>query len=970
MMKKKPIKFTQVNATDKNLTTGCKKELLVFLAKDHDYEMRNTQPKIAMMDLAILSSIFNIGFVIYQAETTANSTLVFHPHRQRAWLETIKIIPQIKISFDKKDSHQKSIHFIALSYHDNDKYSYISCDNLPTALHDAEIFVKSLTSGFQRGQSIELAKEWIKDRTFKEHEEFIANSNEWAIDDMTDQLTEEIIYTFVRMIDPYSVKYREHNPDGVLSVDGNIVINYESMRSLKPGIWLKQHLIDAFVKSLTSIKDVARGKLVLISPTDLAEIALVRHDHTFNLDKRQDTRTYNYATYKCQSLIERINKAQDVCIIVHNNGGHYFYVEFSMMNALTNQKFELKIADSLYSGKKLSWRGYHAKLKDTQILLLLKELRPHFSYNFDEAEEVTIQPDMYECGVHCCRRMYSRVINRKIIPKNEIDEKLGTPIIFRLKIAQMVIENASYITLYASETGSFPVNFDEDEMPTTIGLKIVTFDIKRKSQYPDEKDVDVTGLLETNKINNYIIDDTEFENEIFKSNESFVGKSSNESTWSESINSGDKYHSNKFGLDVLDMKDKDVIDIKSTEKKPPTNLKFKINTKDGDDGDELDTEVQQITKRKIAYLTTETNSYYKRMREAGIIKEGTNSGKIEKYVKKQPRIDNKKKDFVQILNNKYDIAMLEDDWDKPKSSNYAEHVELDLVEKQKDDLVNRYLQPKIQELLLENPNENEVTMNEHWHEFYFLPSQYEAEETEVRDDENGPRIDVLLQTMDNEIALVQQEYNSTLVEFKRENKKKRRIITKKVAKLHEKLVDLKAEVSIRTFERQKVKIFHKSNSIYAIKIEGDVDNEYTWKYLAVYKGDDDKYYESRVSYQWLVDNFEESYLEALKEHKMMGGYMIYNDSELQYVRKFPIEDYIKDKTHRFNQALWKYQIKDKSMKIWSLRATVTFDKKTFDKEHTNTDHNPLDVSIITTFSVCFQKTNRKKVQVTKKISIT
>jgi hypothetical protein len=175
------------------------------------------------------------------------------------------------------------------------------------------------------------------------------------------------------------------------------------------------------------------------------------------------------------------------------------------------------------------------------------------------------------------------------------------------------------------------------------------------------------------------------------------------------------------------------------------------------------------------------------------------------------------------------------------------------------------------------------------------------------------------------------------------------------------LVDLKAEVSIRTFERQKVKIFHKSNSIYAIKIEGDVDNEYTWKYLAVYKGDDDKYYESRVSYQWLVDNFEESYLEALKEQKVMGAYMIYNDSELQYVRKFPIEDYIKDKTNRFNQALWSYQIKDKSVKIWSLRATCTFDKKTFDKGHTNSDDNPLDVAIITTFSVCFQKTNRKKI---------
>ena len=55
--------------------------------------------------------------------------------------------------------------------------------------------------------------------------------------------------------------------------------------------------------------------------------------------------------------------------------------------------------------------------------------------------------------------------------------------------------------------------------------------------------------------------------------------------------------------------------------------------------------------------------------------------------------------------------------------------------------------------------------------------------------------------------------------------------------------------------------------------------------------------------------------------------MIHNDSELQFVQKFPIQDYIKDKTHKFNEALWEYKITDKSMKIWSLRCVVTFDRK-------------------------------------------
>jgi hypothetical protein len=34
-------------------------------------------------------------------------------------------------------------------------------------------------------------------------------------------------------------------------------------------------------------------------------------------------------------------------------------------------------------------------LINAKVLLLLKEIRPHFSYNFGEADEVTMQPDSF-----------------------------------------------------------------------------------------------------------------------------------------------------------------------------------------------------------------------------------------------------------------------------------------------------------------------------------------------------------------------------------------------------------------------------------------------------------------------------------------------------------------------------------------------------------------------------------------------
>ena len=99
-----------------------------------------------------------------------------------------------------------------------------------------------------------MANGWIKDRRNKKYIVFAATNTEWEFEDMIILLQNSNIIPFLRMIDPYAKKLRKHNPDVALSMDGKIVVQYDSFRSLSPKIWIKQYVIDAFVKALSTYK--------------------------------------------------------------------------------------------------------------------------------------------------------------------------------------------------------------------------------------------------------------------------------------------------------------------------------------------------------------------------------------------------------------------------------------------------------------------------------------------------------------------------------------------------------------------------------------------------------------------------------------------------------------------------------------------------------------------------------------------
>ena len=64
-----------------------------------------------------------------------------------------------------------------------------------------------------------------------------------------------------------------------------------------------------------------------------------------------------------------------------------------------------------------------------------------------------------------------------------------------------------------------------------------------------------------------------------------------------------------------------------------------------------------------------------------------------------------------------------------------------------------------------------------------------------------------------------------------------------------------------------------------------------------------------------------------------------------------------NKQLRFPDIIWKYEIANKKIKIQYIQAVVTFDKKKTNCMVTDIGKDPMDVMIMTNFSVCFLKNN-------------
>ena len=555
------------------LTPLLKKELLKFIARDYLYNLRDHERSIIAMDLSMLSLILNVKFVTYIAETNDNKSLFFG---QRAWREKLESIPRVLTTFDVKSSikSEDNQYVAIISLHNKNKYSYINIIQRKNVLEDAAYYVKAVAENINGSDPqllLDKALEWNNDREGKNP----ASSIAWEYEDIIGRIEGINLQPFYRIFDPMLPKYRKNiNEAAMAMVDADEmldIIKIDSFQSLRPGKCISNHVMDGFVRSLASFDSVKCGKIVILSPLDVSAISFVKNNKSFDVDERK-----KYASHYYQSFIERINKEECewIYFIVHNNNYHYYCIELNLKESSLTETYQLHIADSLdVDPEPKLYRDYYDLVMPSYVLVMLKELRPHFGYNFERANNLSIQNDGYECGVHCCRRVYSMVKNNQIISPETIDIKLDSTKKNRLLMANLIISNATFISRYLSPTGSYPHIIYNDQVPMPIIPKIYKYNTIRKTQFPSEIDISVTEKIEpTSEFNTDIDVESVSSNLVDLNNYETLNRSCTSSVWSSSVNSGDRLHSNNYGLNPKDNIVKEPINI------PETPVKQKLQS--------------------------------------------------------------------------------------------------------------------------------------------------------------------------------------------------------------------------------------------------------------------------------------------------------------------------------------------------------------------------------------------------------
>lgn len=973
------------------LTPLLKKELLKFIARDYLYNLRDHERSIINMDLSILSLIFNVKFVIYIAETYQNKSIFFG---QRAWREKLESIPRVLTTFDVKNSikSEDNQYVAIISLHNKNKYSYINIIQRKNVLEDAVYYVKAVAENINGSDPqllVDKALEWNNDREGKNPTSNVG----WEYTDIIGRVDGLNLQPFYRIFDPMLRKYRKNIDEAAMAmVDADEVldiIKIDSFQTLRPGKWISNHVIDGFVRSLANFDSVKSGKIVILSPVDVSAISFVKNNKSYDVDERK-----KYATHYYQSFIERINKKECewIYFIVNNNNYHYYCIELNLKKSLSIETFQLHIADSLdLDPQPKLFRDYYDLVVPSNVLVMLKELRPHFGYNFERANNLSLQNDCFECGVHCCRRVYSMVEYDQIIPPDKIDMKLESTANFRLLMANLIISNATFISRYLSPTGSYPEIINNEQIPMTMIPKIHRYNVIRITQFPSEIDISVTENIEpTSELNTDFEIESVSSNLVDFNNIETLNKSCTSSVWSSSVNSGNRLHSNNYGLNPKDNIIKQPIDIQETPEKPKLqSTEMSINKSDlsqkqdklpndinitKDENSEvssiptinattnaMDVDASKVNKKRRKNQNNNKKTKSKKNKatneivsplEAKPRPEVASLKSVPTPEQKERSINRRKLDFIYkesvakstILfhedndsNNlprkesrmsvlrktpkrKQDMSLKEIDdmikeWDEPIPTSYQDYLDKGLVNCVTDDIDTQLLNNRMVEVKELRPKMDNAMLKKSWNQFLYNAEQLSESSLDK----------IVIKTIDEEISTIQKQINAKTRLMGTEINKKNKKNDTKITRYKMAIKDLRSSITIKEWEKKKIRIFHKTDSIYALKIKGDIDLEKKWKYYAVYKGVDGLYYESQVTLSFLQENFDPLFLKTWKNQVILDDFLIIRSNTMNFINKFPTDEFFQKTKDKFCDKIWDYRNKDLDLTVTNLRAVVTFD---------------------------------------------
>jgi hypothetical protein len=211
--------------------------------------------------------------------------------------------------------------------------------------------------------------------------------------------------------------------------------------------------------------------------------------------------------------------------------------------------------------------------------------------------------------------------------------------------------------------------------------------------------------------------------------------------------------------------------------------------------------------------------------------------------------------------------------------------------------------------------------NETWDKLYFNEEQLSSEyfETHIK-----PQVEKSINEVQAEINTKEEEYDTIIRTSSQGRRDGRAKKTKELIK------DLKIKLELLRYEEKRLPYFHKSNAIWSLRVEGDPGKESSWLYLAVFKGNDGKFYEMPISKDWLQENFEPEFISAFKNYVKTGLYLVKDGESYSWVDNFPMEVNYNDdeEKHEFFEALWNYKASEADDEVLFVRASCEMRMKT------------------------------------------
>ena len=185
-----------------------------------------------------------------------------------------------------------------------------------------------------------------------------------------------------------------------------------------------------------------------------------------------------------------------------------------------------------------------------------------------------------------------------------------------------------------------------------------------------------------------------------------------------------------------------------------------------------------------------------------------------------PRKESRMSGLQKTPKRKQDMSLKDIDdmikeWDEPIPTNYQDYLDHDLVNCVTDDIATQLLNNRMKEVKELRPKMDNAMIKKSWNQFLYNAEQL----TESSLDK------IVIKTIDKEIEDIQKQINAkTRVMGTLINKKNKKNDTK-IARYKISIKDLRSSITMKEWEKKKIRIFHKTDSIYALKIKGDIDLE-------------------------------------------------------------------------------------------------------------------------------------------------